>query len=434
MLDINYIQDNLSIVKKAIQDKQLVVDLDLLLKLDDQRRKLIVETEAIRSRRNQIAQELKTDRDDKLISEGKKLKDQSLELENELKDVREEWLKLMRQVPNIPMTDVPIGQSEADNKVIRKEGKAPRFKFAVKDHIALGTDLDIIDMPRAAKVSGARFGYWKGGAAMLELALIQYVTKILTSEDILKGIAKKVGKNVSIKPFIPVFPPIMIKPEVYRRTTRLSNLDQDEKFYIEKDNLYLIGSAEHTLVPLYMDETLGIEKMPLRYFALSTSFRREAGSYGKDTRGMIRVHQFDKIEMESFSSKDQGLNEHLFQIAIQEYIMSNLEIPYQLVFNSTGDMGVPDARQNDIESWMPGQGRYRETHTADYMTDYQARSLNIRVRQKDGTTEFVHTSDATAITMRAVIAILENNQQQDGSVKVPKVLQEYTGFKEIPKP
>jgi seryl-tRNA synthetase len=382
MLDIRFIRENQSIVKNAIQDKQLVVDLDKLLKLDDQRRKLIIETEAIRSRRNQMANELKKDRDDKLITEGKKLKVKSNELEEELRDVREDWLKLMRLVPNIPLKDVPVGPDESANKVVRKEGKLPKFKFNIKDHVALGKDLDIIDMERAAKVSGARFGYWKGGAAMLEFALLQYVVSILTSETVLKKIAKTLGTEVSTKPFIPVLPPTMIIPEVYRRTTRLSHLDRDDKFYIEKDNLYLIGSAEHTLVPMHMDEVLSESDLPLRYFGYSLSYRREAGSYGKDTKGMIRVHQFTKSEMESFTTAEDGLNEHLFMVAIQEYIMQSLELPYQVVINSTGDMGKPNARQMDIETWFPGQESYRETHSADYMTDYQARSLNIRYKHQ----------------------------------------------------
>jgi seryl-tRNA synthetase len=433
MLDIRFIRENENLVRKAIQDKQLVVDLDKLIKYDDERRRLIIETEAIRSRRNEIASELKKHRNDKLIAEGKKLKDKSYELESDLKDLREDWLALMRQVPNIPLLDVPIGQDESANKVIRKEGKPTKFKFEPKDHVALGADLDIIDIARAAKVSGARFGYWKGGAALLELGLIQYVTKILTSEDILKKIAKSVDKDLSTKPFVPIFPPVIIKPDVYRRTTRLSNLDKEEKFYIEKDNVYLTGSAEHTLVAMHMDEVIPEDQLPLRYFGYSPAFRREAGSYGKDTKGMLRVHQFNKSEMESLTTPENGLNEHLFMVAIEEYIMKGLELPYQVVLNSTGDMGKPNARQTDIETWFPGQDKYRETHSADYVTDYQARSLNMRYKRKDGTTDFVHTNDATVLSMRPLIAILENNQQEDGSVKVPKVLQEFVGLKEITK-
>lgn len=434
MLDIKFIRDNQDVVKKAITDKQLNVNLDHLISLDDQRRKLIIETEAIRSRRNEIASDLKKGKDEKLVAEGKKLKGNSAKLELELKEIQEQWLELMRNIPNIPADDVPVGKDESENQVVDTWGKVPKFKFEVKDHVALGQELDIIDIARAAKVSGARFGYWKGAAAMLELALINHAFKILTSEKTLKKIADSVEIGYNPKPFIPVFPPVMIKPEVYKRTTRLSEQDKDEKFYLEKDDLYLIGSAEHTLVSMHMDESIPVERLPLRYVGFSTSFRREAGSYGKDTKGMIRVHQFDKVEMESFSTPENGLKEHLFMVAIEEYIMQSLEIPYQKILKCTADIGTPNARGVDLNGWMAGQNRYRETHTADYMTDYQARSLNIRLKNKDGTTEFLHNNDATAIAMpRILIAILENNQQSDGSVKVPQALQPYTGFDLIKK-
>ncbi|MBI2607721.1 MAG: serine--tRNA ligase [Candidatus Doudnabacteria bacterium] len=434
MLDIKFIRDNQEVVKKAIQDKQLNVNLDHLISLDDQRRKLIVETEAIRSRRNEIAQTLKKGKDDKLVKEGKKLKESSAKFELELKEIQDQWLETMRQVPNVPLPDVPVGKDETENEVVKKVGKPKNFDFEIKDHLQLGADLNVLDMERASKVAGARFGYWKGGMAQIELALTHHVFKILTNSSELEKIARAAKLKVNPKPFIPVFPPVMIKPEVYKRTTRLTEADKEDKFYINSDDKYLIGSAEHTLVPMHMDETLKEESLPIRYAAISTAFRREAGSYGKDTKGMIRVHQFDKIEMESFTKPEDGLNEHLFLVATQEYIMQSLDLAYQVVLNCTGDMAKPDARQMDLETWIPSQGRYRETHSADYVTNYQARSLNIRFRKKDGTTEYVHTNDATAIAMpRTLVAIMENNQQKDGSVKVPKVLQEYIGFDTIKK-
>ncbi|MBX4186824.1 MAG: serine--tRNA ligase, partial [Candidatus Doudnabacteria bacterium] len=302
----------------------------------------------------------------------------------------------------------------------------------VKDHMALGEALDIIDMPRAAKVAGARFGYKKGGAAMLDAALMQFVFKTLTDPKIIKKIADEVG--VEAKPFIPILPPVMIKPDVYTRTGRLSPEDADEKYKMAKDELFLIGSAEHTLVAMHMDETLSEADLPIRYVGFSTCFRREAGSYGRDTKGMLRVHQFDKLEMETFTTSESSRKEHDFLIAVQEYLMQQLELPYQVVINCTADMGKPNARQVDIETWLPGQKRYRETHSADYMTDYQARRLNIKYAKKGGGKEFIHTNDATAIALsRIPIAIMENNQQQDGSIKIPKVLQEFTGFDVIKK-
>jgi seryl-tRNA synthetase len=294
--------------------------------------------------------------------------------------------------------------------------------------------LDILDLERAAKVSGARFGYWKGAAAQLEFAVVQYVMKLLTNEASLRPIADKVESGYSAKPFIPVIPPVMIKPEMFKRAARLSDEDRDERYYIQQDDLYLVGSAEHTLVTMHADEIIDEAKLPLRYLGFSTSFRREAGSYGKDVKGMIRVHQFDKLEMESFTSAANGLKEHKLFIEIIRYILQQLELPHQSILISTGDMGKPDAHQVDFETWIPSQDKYRETHTADYMSDYQSRRLGIKNKKKDGTTELVHTNDATAAAFsRLPIAIMENYQQEDGTIKVPKILQEFMGFDVIKK-
>jgi seryl-tRNA synthetase len=429
MLDIKFIRENQDKVRKTIQDKFSNANLDHLLALDDSRKKLIIESEAIRSRRNEIAQALQSGKDDSVIEESKKLKDTLSLLEKELSEVQLQWQQALQQIPNVPMDDVPVGGDETENKVLSQWGKVPSFDFEIKDHMALGEELGIIDVARAAKVSGARFGYKKGAEVILETALIQFVYKTLTDRQIIAEIAKNVDPKLSDKPFIPVLPPVLIKSDVYTRTARLNPEDADERYKMALDDLYLIGSAEHTLVAMHMDEILDEKELPLRYLGFSTSFRREAGSYGKDTKGMLRVHQFDKLEMESFSTPETSLFEHKFLVAIQEYLMQTLELPYQVVINCTADMGKPNARQVDIETWLPGQNKYRETHSADYMTDYQARGLNIKYRKKDGSTDFVHTNDATALAMsRIPIAILENNQQKDGSVAVPKVLVPYTGF------
>ncbi|HEA84447.1 MAG TPA: serine--tRNA ligase, partial [Candidatus Wildermuthbacteria bacterium] len=301
-------------------------------------------------------------------------------------------------------------------------------------NMEIGEELDIIDTKKASEVSGARFAYLKGGAALLEFALIHYAFEVLTSERIIKKIANSVKKGYSSTPFIPVVPPVMIRPEVFSKMARLSEDDKDERYYLKQDDLYLVGSAEHTLGPLHMKETLDEKELPKRYVGFSTSFRREAGSYGKDTKGILRVHQFDKLEIESFTTGENSLLEQEFIVALQEYLMQSLKLPYQVVLIATGDMSKPDARQIDIETWMPGQNMYRETHTADLMTDYQARRLNIRVRFKDGTKQFVHMNDATIFAIgRMLIAILENYQKKDGSVKIPVVLQKYLGTKEIKK-
>ncbi len=432
MLDIKYIRENLDKVQEAIKNKQSNANLDHVFSLDDQRKKLIIEVEAIRSRRNEISAKLQKDKDDELIEESKKLKELLSMKEVELVEVETVWRQALELIPNVPTDDVPVGADETENKVLKKVGEPIKFTFEPKDHMALGEALGIIDVQRAAKVAGARFGYKKGAAALIDAALMQFVFKTLTDKDIIKKMAEKAGVNP--KPFIPIIPPVMIKSDVYTRTGRLSPQDADEKYKIEKDDLYLIGSAEHTLVAMHTDEVIDINELPIRYIGFSTCFRREAGSYGKDTKGMLRVHQFDKLEMESFTDQKSSLAEHNFLIAVQEYLMQELELPYQVVINATGDMGKPNARQVDIETWLPSQNKYRETHSADYMTDYQARSLNIKYKQADGYMHFVHTNDATAIPLsRVPIAILENNQQEDGSVTIPKVLRPYLGFDKISK-
>jgi seryl-tRNA synthetase len=424
MLDIKFIRENPEKVKEACTQKQAVCDIDRILQLDQKRKKLLQDIEGLKARQNKLG---KAD-----ITEAQGLKQQIKAQEPALKSVEEELSKLLLEVPNIPLGDVPIGKDDTGNKVIKTWGKIPTFTFTPKDHIALGQELDLIDTERASVVTGARFVYLKREAALLEFALVQYVLSVLISEKLLKKIADSIEKGYSPKPFIPVVPPVMIRPDVFRKMGRLTEQDKEERYYLQQDDLYLIGSAEHTLGPLHMDETLSEEVLPLRYLGFSTAFRREAGSYGKDMKGILRVHQFDKLEMESFCTPEDSLKEQNFFVAIQEYLMQGLELPYQVVNVCTGDMGKPDSRQIDIETWLPGQGKYRETHSADLMQDFQARRLNIKVKMKNGKTEFAHMNDATAFAIgRTLIAILENYQQKDGSVKIPRVLQKYVGFKKI---
>jgi seryl-tRNA synthetase len=297
--------------------------------------------------------------------------------------------------------------------------------------MALGLKLGIIDNERAAKVSGARFTYIKGALAQLQLGLMQFVFNSLTNESFVKELAAKAG--VSAKAFAPIFPPVMIKPEPYTRMARLSPETKDERYHMPADDLYLIGSAEHTLGSMYMDEVIPEEQLPIRYIGYSTSFRREAGAAGKDTHGILRMHQFDKLEMESFTTPETSIAEQNFFVSIQEALTQQLGIPYRVVYNCAGDTGTPDARQFDIEMWMPGQQAYRETHSADLMTDFQSRRLGTKYRLTADplTTHFVHMNDATAFAIgRTLIAILENFQTKEGTVRVPKVLQPYLGGKE----
>jgi seryl-tRNA synthetase len=417
MLDIKFIRENPEVVRQAIINKKSAVNIDQLLILDGERRKLQASIEALNKEKNEAAQA----RD---IERGKLVRENLSKLEDEFRDVDHQFIELMQRVPNIPSDDTPIGQSEDQNVVIKTVGETPQFSFKPKEHWEIGQALGIIDNEKASEISGSRFTYLKGDLALMQFALVQYVFGLLTREESLKKIISEAGLDVLSKPFKAVVPPVFIKPEVYQRMGRLE--PREERYHIPSDDLYLIGSAEHTLGPLHMDESIPESQLPIRYIGYSTAFRREAGSYGKDMKGILRLHQFDKLEMESFSTPEQSRSEQDLFVAIQEHIMNSLGIPYQLVLKCTADMGDPDYRAIDLESWMPGQNRYRETHTSDLMTDYQSRRLNIKVKRVDGKSELVHMNDATASAIgRTLIAIMENYQQEDGTIKVPEVLKPF---------
>ncbi len=426
MLDPQFIRDNTDLVKKGVAAKQKETSLvDIFLELDSKWKILLQEVEKLRSDKNTAAK-------NKDIELGKKTKEELSTKEPELTELEAKWKEALWAIPNIPSEKVKVGRNEDENTVVRTWGTLPKFDFYPKDHIALGEALDIIDVEKAAKISGARFNYLKGDAALLEFALIQFAFSVLTNEETLKEIAKKAKLDVSTKPFVPVVPPVMILPEVYDRMARMR--PTEERYYIDSDNIYLVGSAEHTLGPLHIDELIPEKQFPLRYVGFSTAFRREAGSYGKDTRGILRVHQFDKLEMESFTLPENGAVEQNFIVAIQEHFMQSLELPYEVMEICTGDMGPTDYNQTDINTWMPSQGKYRETHTSDYNTDYQSRRLNTRVRRTTNLNEFVHMNDATGFAIgRTLIAIIENYQQKDGSILIPQVLQKWMGKEKIEK-
>ena len=428
MLDIKFIRNNQEKVREAIKNKKVDLDLDKLLASDERRRHLLSESESLKAEQNKGSKGPQSPVD---LEKLKALKEKIKLIENELACVEEDFEKLMSQVPNIPSEDTPVGKDESGNRVLRKWGKIKNFDFKPKEHWELGADLDLIDSERAAKVSGARFAYLKRGLVLMEFALVQYGLLVLTDEKLLKKIIKKAGLDIKPTPFIPVVPPVLIKPDVMQKMARLE--PKEERYHVQSDDLYLVGSAEHTLGPMHMDETFKEENLPVRYVGFSTAFRREAGSYGKDMKGILRVHQFDKLEMESFCLPENSIKEQDLFVAIQEYFFQELNIPYQVVAICTGDMGGPDARQIDIEAWIPGQNRYRETHTADLMTDYQARRLGIKVKRAGGSSEFVHMNDATALALsRTPVAIMENYQTKKGTIEVPKVLRKFMGgLKEI---
>ena len=306
------------------------------------------------------------------------------------------------------------------------------FSFEPKPHWDLGHALGIIDSEKAAEVSGARFAYLKGDLVLMQFALLQFALQVLGDTAVLAEIAERAGVTVSVTPFTPVLPPVFMRTAVMNRMARLYPME--ERYVFEKDDLVLVGSAEHTIGPLHMDEIIEEKNLPIRYVGYSTAFRREAGAAGKDTRGILRQHQFDKIEVETFVSPEKSMDEQNFIVAIQEYLMQKLKLPYQVVLKSTGDQGAPNHRGIDIEAWMPGQKTYRETHTSDLMTSYQARRLNTRVRRTDGQIEHVHMNDATVFAMgRTLIAIMENYQHEDGTITVPEVLRPYAGKDVIKK-
>jgi seryl-tRNA synthetase len=418
MIDILFVREHPDIVKKVAQDKRVDVDVDRLLELDKQRREAIAELEEIQRKRNEAAKA-------KDIATGKSLKTQATHLQEKLDDIESVYTPLLESLPNIPSDDTPIGADESENVIIKIHGEPTRLSFHAKDHLELGEDLGIIDTQTAAQVSGARFSYLKGALALMQFGLVQLTFQTLTNEEVLATIIKQAGLSVSSKPFVPVVPPVFIRPEVMHKMARLE--PREERYHITSDDLFLVGSAEHALGPLHMGQTLDEEELPLRYIGYSTAFRREAGSYGKDTRGIMRVHQFDKLEMESFSNPETSIEEQNFFVAIQEYLVGQLGIPYRLVQICTGDMGTPDARQIDLEMWMPGEGKYRETHTSDLMTDYQSRRLLIRSNGSHGK-RFVHMNDATAFAIgRTLIAIMENYQQEDGTIRVPEALVPFVG-------
>ena len=421
MLDIQFIRDNAKLVAEKSRQKGFDVDIGKLLELDEKRRRLIGEVEELRAKRNELSGSKKPSLEQ--ITKGRELKEKIAKTEDELGKTEQEFNVLLKKVPNMPTDDVPVGSTEQDNKVIKTVGEKPKFSFEPKNHAELGEALGFIDKERAAKVAGSRFAYIKGDLVKLQFALIQFGLDVLTNEDTLKQIIKDNKLKVSSKPFIPVLPPAVAQTAAYEATGRLNKEEQTYK--LADDDLWLNASAEHTLAPMHMDEILDEKDFPIRYVGYTTAFRREAGTYGKDTEGIFRLHQFDKLEMESFSVSENSMQEHMFMIAIQEYLMQQLKLPYQVVLKCSGEIGGPNARGVDIETWLPSQNLYRETHTADYITDYQARRLKTRIRRDSGEVELVHTNDATAFSQRPLIAIMENYQTKDGSIEIPEVLKYY---------
>lgn len=415
MIDLKHFSENKEEVKKALAKKGFTGDVDAILKMDEDRRSLMHKVETEKSKLNQLAKEIAKYKDNvDLITEAKEVKKLWKDLEIKLNAKEHEINKLLLEIPNPPLESVPEGESDEDNKVERTEGTKPEFSFEPKDHVELGEAHDLFEFEAAANSSGARFWYVKNEAALLQFALVQYVLNKLVQ-----------------KGFSPVVPPVLVREQAME-ATGFFPADRNEIYSVnpDEDDLYLTGTSEVSLCMLNADKILKPDQLPIRICGYSTCFRREAGTYGKDTSGIFRGHQFDKIEMFSYVHPSKSEEEHEKILKIEEEIMQDLGFHYQVVNICGGDMGAPAAKKYDLEVWIPSQKKYRELTSCSNCTDFQARRAKIRFQDNAGKT-FVHTLNGTAIAIgRTLIAILENYQQKDGTIKIPKVLQPYMIQKE----
>jgi seryl-tRNA synthetase len=394
----------LELCKTAAVNKNRVVDWDTLLSLDEKRRELIGTSEKLRAERNTLT------REDQV--RGKSIKQELKAIDEELRSVEERFGLLMLTVPNVPDKSVPVGKDSSGNVEIKKWGKPPEFDFPAKDHIELAKSLDLLDLERGAKVGGSRAYFLKNELALLEMAVISYVFQKLAK-----------------KGYMPMIAPSLVKEFTLIGVGQFP-WGKEEVYHLEKDDQYLAGTAEQTVTAYYSDEVLEEKDLPKKIVAFSPCFRREAGSYGKDTKGVYRVHQFNKVEQVIISTNDMGTSFTLHEelLANAEEILQDLGLPYRVLLMCTGDMGEPQVKKYDIETWMPGRKEYGETMSNSVMGDFQARRLKIRYKTKDGKMLFAHTLNNTAIASpRILIAILENYQQKDGSIRIPNVLQSYIG-------
>ena len=412
MIDVKLLRENPDLVRASQKARGESTSLvDEVLAADEIRRTAIVEFEALRAEQNALSKSVgaaKGDEKSALLERAKTLSTQVKEAESKKSATEEAFKKLALGISNLVDERAPIG-GEADFKVIEEIGKPRNFDFEAKDHVELGKILGAIDVERGAKVSGARFYYLTGVGALLELALVNYAIQMAT----------KAG-------FIPVIPPVLVKPEAMEGTGFLGQAAENV-FHLEADDFYLVGTSEVPLAAYHMDEILDASKLPLRYSGYSPCFRREAGSYGKDTRGIIRVHQFEKVEMFSFCKPEDAAAEHLRLLNWEKDFLNAVEIPYRVIDVATGDLGSSANRKFDCEAWIPTQGAYREVTSTSNCSDFQARRLNIRIKGENGTSPVATLNGTLVAVPRMIVAILENHQQSDGSVLVPKALQPYLG-------
>jgi seryl-tRNA synthetase len=414
MLDLKAIRSEPERVKAALARRGAAEQVDELLALDARRRELLPEVENAQAERKtlskQIGERKQAGEDaEELMATVQGLKERVESAKEELEQVEAKLAALAPTLPNIPDPDAPEGMTEEDAVVIREVGERPQFDFEPRDHLEIGTALGLIEMEKAAELSGSRFAYLKGDLVLLELALVRFVIDLVRAE----------GHE-------PVVPPVLVREEALEGTGFLPEA-RDQIYEIPKDELFLTGTSEVGLAGLHAGEILDAAELPLRYCAFSTCFRREAGAAGRDTRGIFRVHQFDKVEMFSFVDPATSKDEHERLLAIEERILGELEIPYRVVNVAVGDLGAPAAKKYDCEAWIPSQGRFRELTSCSNTTDYQARRLGARYRPEEGAApQAVHTLNGTACAVgRTIIALIENRQESDGGFTLPKTLHQY---------
>jgi seryl-tRNA synthetase len=414
MLDLKLIRSDPERVKAALARRGAADDVDELLGLDARRRELLPDIEGAQAERKSLSKRVgeakqKGEDVEDLVGAVQELKEKIESGKAELERVEADLSRLTATLPNLPDPEAPEGMTEEDAVVLREVGEKPSFDFEPRDHLEIGTELGLIDIEAAAKLSGARFAYLKGDLVLLEMALVRFALDLVRGE----------GHE-------PVIPPVLVREEALYGTGFLPG-DRDQIYEIPKDELFLAGTSEVALASLHADQILGAEDLPLRYAGFSSCFRREAGAAGRDTRGIFRVHQFDKVEMFSFVEPSESAAEHERLLAIEERILTELEIPYRVVDVAVGDLGAPATRKFDCEAWIPSQGRYREVTSCSNTTDYQARRLGCRYRAADGETPTtVHTLNGTAVAVgRTMIALIENRQDHDGGFTLPKTLYSY---------
>lgn len=415
MIEIKLLRDNPEFVKKATQRKGYNVNIDEIIDLDKRRRSLMQEIEGYRRESKEIAS-AGANVSEENKEKGSSLKEKIKAKEKELKVIEEDFLAKFVEIPNPAFDDVLDGEGEKGNKELRIVGERRGFDFGPRDHLELAKINDLIDFEAGAKIAGSQFFYLKNEAAMLELALTHYALDIL----------KKEGFDI-------IFTPDLAKSEFYLGTGYLPKGNEAQIYEIKDSDLGLIATAEIALAGYHAGEIIDEKNLPKKYAGLSHCFRREAGAYGKYSKGLYRVHQFTKVEMFCYTKPEESKDMHEKLLSIEEKIFEGLEIPYRVIEMCTGDLGAQAARKYDIEAWMPGKGDWGEVTSTSNTTDYQSRNLNIKFRKANGETEFVHTLNGTAIaTSRAIVAILENYQRENGSIDVPKALQKYLSFKVIP--